>query len=148
MGFMAVFMCVLGLLVNSPVHAEVYKWTDAQGRVHYADKPVSANAGSVVIPEINRMQAQDYTSRAAHIPVVPKSKKVVMYATQWCGYCKKARRYFQKKNIAYTEYDVEKNAQAYKAYLALKPSGYPLIFVDGQRMNGFSETGFERLYKR
>ncbi|WP_198147347.1 glutaredoxin family protein [Gilvimarinus polysaccharolyticus] len=33
--------------------------------------------------------------------------RVVMYAS-WCGYCKKARRYFRANNIPFTEYDIEK----------------------------------------
>ena len=41
--------------------------------------------------------------------------KVIMYATDWCGYCKKARRYFRKNGISFTEYDIEKDAAAKKA---------------------------------
>ena len=30
---------LMGLLLIMPVQAEVYKWTDEQGQVHYSDKP-------------------------------------------------------------------------------------------------------------
>jgi len=35
----------LGVLVLTPhAHAELYKWTDAQGKVHYTDQPPTVNA--------------------------------------------------------------------------------------------------------
>ena len=34
--FAAILILVFGL---SPAHAEIYKWVDEQGRVHYGDKP-------------------------------------------------------------------------------------------------------------
>lgn len=35
-------------LATSPSHAEVYKWTDAQGRVHFGDRPVDQQKGKEV----------------------------------------------------------------------------------------------------
>jgi hypothetical protein len=29
--------------LNMPAHAEIYKWTDEQGRVHFSDKPAGEN---------------------------------------------------------------------------------------------------------
>ena len=38
---------------------------------------------------------------------VKKVGKVVMYSTSWCGYCKKAKNYFEANKIAYIEKDIE-----------------------------------------
>ena len=38
------------LCMQSPAIAEVYKWTDAQGRVHYGDKPQSDKAETINLP--------------------------------------------------------------------------------------------------
>lgn len=35
---------MLALAFAPHVHAELYKWTDAQGKVHYTDQPPAANA--------------------------------------------------------------------------------------------------------
>lgn len=53
------FFCVLALSV--PVQADLYKWTDAQGEVHYSDQPPTAKAQ--VIKNSAAGQA-DITSRA------------------------------------------------------------------------------------
>jgi len=34
------------LLIASPVHAQLYKWVDEQGKVHYSDQPPSGKAKS------------------------------------------------------------------------------------------------------
>ena len=31
---------------------------------------------------------------------------IVMYSTNWCPYCRKARLFFRQANIPYTEYDI------------------------------------------
>lgn len=38
----------LGLLALAPhAHAELYKWTDAQGKVHYTDQPPTVSAQTI-----------------------------------------------------------------------------------------------------
>lgn len=70
-----------------------------------------------------------------------------MYATSWCGYCKKARSYFKEKGISYIEYDIEKNERAKRMYDLLGGKGVPVILVGKKRLNGFSVAGFEDIYK-
>lgn len=74
--------------------------------------------------------------------------EVVMYATSWCPYCAKARAYFAASGIAYVEHDVQKSASAYAAFKRLGGRGVPLIVVGREKMNGFSEQGFEHLLAR
>ncbi|VEF08985.1 glutaredoxin [Pseudomonas fluorescens] len=62
---------------------------------------------------------------------------VVLYATDWCGYCKQTKRFLDSKGIAFKEYDIEKDAEARKAYEALGGRGIPLIDVNGTLIRGF-----------
>lgn len=48
-GKVAIFGSVLFLLITQPLHAEIYRWTDDQGKVHFSDKPVSDKAKQVKI---------------------------------------------------------------------------------------------------
>lgn len=72
---------------------------------------------------------------------------VTMYSTSWCGYCRKARRYFNARNIKFKEHGIEKSRWARAQYNKLGGSGVPLIVVGGSIMRGFSVDTFESLYK-
>ena len=80
----------------------------------------------------------------AQTPPKPVSKKsgqakpVIMYDTAWCTYCKKAREYFARYKIEYTEYDIEKDEQAKRMYELMGGGGVPLLLVDGQKIRGFN----------
>ena len=63
--------------------------------------------------------------------------RVVLYATDWCGYCKQTKRFLDSKGIPFKEFDIEKNAEARKAYEALGGRGIPLIDVNGTLIRGF-----------
>ena len=74
------------------------------------------------------------------------SAKVVMYATDWCPYCAKARAHFRKHGIDYVEHDIEKSPEGRAEYQRLGGRGVPLILIGEQRMSGFSEARFDALY--
>lgn len=63
--------------------------------------------------------------------------RVVLYATDWCGYCKQTKRFLDQKGIPFKEFDIEKDAEARKAYEALGGRGIPLIDVNGTLIRGF-----------
>ena len=71
--------------------------------------------------------------------------EVKMYATSWCPYCAKARAYFSKRGIAYTEIDVERSAEGLAEFRNLGGRGVPLIMVGTQRMSGYSEARLGQL---
>jgi len=76
-----------------------------------------------------------------------REEKVVMYATSWCPYCQQARNYFRQQGIAYTEYDIERDMDAKRRYQAFGGRGIPVIFVGKRRLNGFSISAFNRIYR-
>ena len=63
---------------------------------------------------------------------------VVLYATEWCGYCRKARRFLQENDIPFVEYDIEKSAEGRRQYEALNGRGIPLLKVKGTVIRGYS----------
>lgn len=133
--------------------ADIYKWVDEKGRVHYGDKPTEKEKKVAV--DISSYESVTYSDppdmNVKSISSAPTKsaikKKVTMYSTAWCGYCKKARNYFQAQGIPFIEYDIEKNSTAKKDYDALGGRGVPVIVMGKKRMNGFSQEGFERFYQ-
>ena len=37
---------------------------------------------------------------------------VTMYATSWCGFCYRARRFLDENNVVYTEIDIDQDEEA------------------------------------
>jgi mycoredoxin len=73
------------------------------------------------------------------------TNEVILYSTDWCGYCKKARKLFNDNNIKFQEFDIEKSFDAKKRYDKVGGSSIPLIFVNGGRVNGFNESKILKL---
>ncbi|HTF95659.1 MAG TPA: glutaredoxin family protein [Cellvibrio sp.] len=72
---------------------------------------------------------------------------VVLYATDWCGYCKKARNFFKENNIAYVEYDIEKSAEGRSQYDQLHGRGVPLIMIHGNILRGYDPNAIKEALK-
>jgi glutaredoxin len=143
---------VLALCAALAVHAEIYQWTDSNGKVHFSDsKPAVQAAATVTLDNINTFTDVSISEapgwQGFYQPErKPGMKNVVMYSTERCGYCKKARRYFQQRGIAFTERNIEQDREAWEEYQQLSASGVPVILIGRQRMDGFNEATFDRLF--
>ena len=65
---------------------------------------------------------------------------ITIYSTNWCGYCKMAKKYLGDKNIAFTEKNIEEDAEAYKELMGKIGGsfrGVPVIDIDGELILGF-----------
>ncbi|OZG74432.1 glutaredoxin family protein [Hahella sp. CCB-MM4] len=120
---------------------EIYRWVDESGKVHFSDqKPENLSADTI------KLEVNTYSSVSYDTSVFDTGRQVVMYSTSWCGYCKKAREYFHANHINYVDYDIENDDSARRRYDQLGAKGVPVILVGNKRMNGFSESGFKRIY--
>jgi mycoredoxin len=68
------------------------------------------------------------------------ANSVVLYATDWCGYCKKTRQFFKDNNIDYVEFDIEKSAEGKQEYNQLKGKGIPLVVINGKVIRGYNPS--------
>ena len=131
-----------------PARADIYRWTDAEGHVHFADRQPASQAAQRVETRVNTYSGVD-VEHAQDIPeaATPAARAaVVMYGASWCGVCRQARDYFRQHNVPYVEYDVEQSDKGRAGYRALHGRGVPIILVGHQRMNGFDPAGFAQLY--
>lgn len=132
--------------------AEIYKWTDKNGVIHYSEnKPEEIIVEEFQLKSYSAVTIEETKGTIDTEPNDKKAswkrpKKVVMYSAEWCGACKQAKKYFSKNNISYTNYDVEKNESAKRRYKKMGAKGVPVILVGKQRMNGFSVAGFNQIY--
>jgi mycoredoxin len=83
-----------------------------------------------------------------------RSAEIVLFATEWCGYCSKARKFFESRKIPFTEIDIEKDprGEARLGELARRAgvdraslSGVPILFINGKVVAGWDEAQVKRL---
>jgi len=60
--------------------------------------------------------------------------KVILYATSWCGYCEKTRKFLKKNQVEYFEYDIEKGKRQQNV---LGGKAVPLLLINGQVIKGY-----------
>ncbi len=128
---------LVAMLALSPalMAGAIYKWKDANGRVHIGDRPPATSGAEQISVRVNTYEGtasggQDSASNGG-------GEKVVIYTTRRCGYCRQAKAWFASKGVAYTEYDVENSDRGRRDYKKLGGSGVPIILVGDKRLNGF-----------
>jgi hypothetical protein len=96
----------LFLVAASAAHAETYRWVDAEGKVHYSDRPPPASAKQV---ERRKSTAAKPGADEGQLPYVlqqaVKNFPVTLYITNCGDGCDRARKLLSKRGIPYTEKD-------------------------------------------
>lgn len=126
-----------------PAGAEIYRWTDAQGKAHFSNQKPTGEAGTRAETfhgsgSVSFMGGGGSTARVA---------AVRMFVTQSCPYCKKAKAYLNKRGTPFEELDIERSRRAKAEYERLGGKGVPVTLVGGQRINGFDAEELEQILK-
>jgi glutaredoxin len=148
-----IILLIACLLSLGHANAAVYKAIGKNGKVDYTDEP-PADATSA-----KELRIQSYSGPAqqgalnAHEdwqailkrPALSNSgpPPIVMFSTDWCGYCKQARQYMRSKNIAFSDRDVEKDKSAQAQYARLGGRGVPYFVIGQLTLAGFSQDSFD-----
>ncbi len=69
--------------------------------------------------------------------------EVILYATDWCGYCRKAKEFFDANGIAYSEFNIDNNAAARQEFERLGGRGVPLVVIGETVIRGYSEEAMK-----
>jgi len=113
--------------------AQIQKWTDETGKTHYGSSaPVTMDSKKIKNASIGNSSAV--------------SEEVTLYATSWCGYCKKARAYMARNGIQYREYDIEKDRFANARYKRLGGRGIPFLVKGDEVVRGFNISSYDRFF--
>lgn len=88
---------------------------------------------SIFSPSLSKQQLA-----TAQVNAKNSTKKVILYGTTWCGYCKKTREFLAENNIAYTEFDIENSDEGRRCYDAINGSGVPVLEVNSTVIRGYA----------
>jgi glutaredoxin len=124
---------LFALIFTLPAQAEVI-WVDADGNSHFIESETDN-------PTL--MENREKSPASANNK---KTAQVDLYITSWCPYCKKAIAFMLKNNIAFKEYDIERDLDAAARKESIDPgySGVPLAVINGTAIRGFSEAKYQK----
>jgi len=76
------------------------------------------------------------------------TKRVTIYSTPTCPYCRQAKDYLTQKGISFTELNVAADMEARNAMVQKSGQlGVPVIEIDGQVVVGFNRGKLDELLK-
>ncbi len=141
-----------------------YQFVDARGRVRFVeriDDVPEAWRGSVgfvkmaVPPPLSPADAQQarraQVARNGGAKVARASAgapQIILYSADWCGACRKAKRYLDGKGIAYDERNVDVPSVQQELLGKTGQRGVPVIDVEGRIVTGFSAETYDDLVDR
>ena len=70
---------------------------------------------------------------------------VILYSADWCGWCRKAKAYLDRKRVPYEVRDVDIPAVMAELVEKTGKRGIPVFEVDGRILTGFDPAGVDRL---
>ncbi len=136
-----------------------YKYTDDAGRLHIVqslDRVPTQYRNQ--IGEIALEGEPQWIKSTAQMPalqpreeftpvkrrVLGRNSGVVLYYAEWCGYCKKARRWLDERNVVYDLRDIEVPRYGEELKEVSGSKSIPVLSVDGEIVRGFKPTAYER----
>ncbi|MHB1457217.1 MAG: glutaredoxin family protein [Armatimonadota bacterium] len=74
------------------------------------------------------------------------NKDIKVYSTTTCPWCRKAKDYFNEKNINFVDINVSDDKAKLQEMINLSGQrGVPVIVIDGEVIVGFNQSKVEKL---
>ena len=73
-------------------------------------------------------------------------KKVLVYSTPTCPYCKRVKDYLTQKGVSFSDYNVAEDREKAKEMIdKSKQMGVPVIIIDDDVVVGFNQAKLDSL---
>jgi glutaredoxin len=128
--------------------AQVYRWTDAQGRTHITDTPPPASAKSVTKGGAATAATSPATATAQEPFAVQQAKAkfpVTLYTVPNCEGCNAARKLLNARGVPFKETSLTDAAQMEEFKQLVGGNTVPAIIVGSTVQKGFEESAYQRL---
>lgn len=142
---MRAFLFILLAGLTAFAHAQLYKWTDSEGRVHYSDLPQLPSIPGVQEAKLHANVIQSNTM-PYELQEVSRTNSITLYTFDECGKpCALARTLLDKRGVPYT---VKNGETTHKAELQKLTGNTKMpIMVVGNKLlkSGFVEVTWNRV---
>jgi glutaredoxin len=123
------------LLCAAGAGAQMYKWTDAKGVVHFSDQPPPGN--------VRKVEQKSFDGGGAKVELpyalaeAARNSPVVLYTTTACDACDQGRALLLQRGIPFAEKTVQSNEDQQRLKDAGSDGQLPLLLVGGSKRIGF-----------
>lgn len=125
---------------------QLYRWTDASGRVHYSTTPPPPGAKDVQKRAAPAAAAEPQTGGPLPFALqqAVKDFPITLYTTPGCEACAEARKLLNARGIPFKEVSVVEDAQIEELKQAVGSNSVPAMIVGRTVLRGFEEGGYHR----
>jgi glutaredoxin len=131
----------LFLLACAPSSAQVYKWTDARGTVHYTDAPPPRQAARELRTPSSNASGQALPYELAR---AVKASPVTLYTTTQmpCAGCEQGRALLRARGVPYLEKTVDTGEDQDALRQLTGKLELPVLTVGSRRISGFEDAAW------
>lgn len=123
--------------------AQVYRWVDDQGKVHYGDQPPGSVEGNAEKKKFggNVIEADkaSYATRQA-----AEKFPVTLYITDCGEPCTSARNYLKKRGVPFTEKDANDPKVLEEIKKLINSPEVPVLVVGDRTLKGFLADSWDK----
>jgi len=126
------------------VQAQLYRWTDENGKVHYTDTQPPASAKNVEKKGKARVgDAEAAAQQSYALQQAVKNFPVTIYTSKECGNpCKDGIAYLKKRGVPFTEKIVASRAEIDELIKLAGAPRVPVMVVGVTTLKDFEEQGW------
>ncbi len=139
-----VFAVLLGAACAAS--AQMYRWTDANGRVHVTDTPPPASAKAVQKKSLTVSGAvPENAGQPYSLQLAAKSFPVTLYTSKDCEPCGSARKLLNSRGVPFREVLVVDEPQQEELRKVAGALAVPSVTVGSNVQKGFEESAYHSL---
>lgn len=138
------YLKYLGVLLLLPAlsQAQMYRWVDDNGKVHYSDQAPATNAKSV-----QKQAAASGQSASPQLPyalqMAVKNFPVTLYTADGCKACGPARELLNKRGIPYKDVAVVTQQDVAKLKSVAGVEEVPVMTVGREVLTSFDSSAYQ-----
>lgn len=124
--------------------AQLYRWTDEAGKVHFGDTPPPAGAKNVqkkrALPGNTGTPVEPFALHQAR-----ENFPVTLYSTPGCEPCNEARKLLDSRGVPFKEVSVTESSYLAELKKAVGSDSVPALMVGSEAHKGFEAGAYQRM---
>ena len=124
---------------------QIYRWTDANGRVHVTDTPPPPDAKNVQRRDLSGASGAVPANEPYALQMARKNYPITLYTSLGCEPCVEARQLLNARGVPFREVSVASAQQIEELKKMSGSASVPVMLVGSSLQRGFEEGAYHAL---